>query len=242
MASLPECPPPTGRLGCLRALRPQLHSVARLSPCNRGGADGVICPCCGTLTTILSANLLARAYHLPPQQEAILTRIWQGKGKAVTGESCIAAMYADELDGGPEYETARKYFKTQLSLLRKTIASSGVRIETAGYQRGYRLVLASGADFPPNETGLDEDDAFEVESEAVLVVDHEASAEMAVEPETTVQPAPKARKKRAARQPKPVEESAAKPVAVTKRTQKRSSLRRRLAPRKRRTSRFEDWK
>ena len=38
-------------------------------------------------------------------------------------------------------ETARKYFKTQLCLLRKRIEGSGVRIEAAGYQRGFKLVL-----------------------------------------------------------------------------------------------------
>ncbi len=102
---------------------------------------GVTCPCCGGLAPVLSPNLIARAYELPPQQEAILARVWAGKGKPVTGEAIIGEMYADDFDGGPEYETARKYFKTQLCLLRKRIEGSGVRIEAAGYQRGYKLVL-----------------------------------------------------------------------------------------------------
>lgn len=102
---------------------------------------GVACPCCGAPAPVLSPNLIARAYELPPQQEAILARVWQGKGKPVTGEAIIGEMYADDFDGGPEYETARKYFKTQLCLLRKRIEGSGVRIEAAGYQRGFRLVL-----------------------------------------------------------------------------------------------------
>ncbi|WP_051229221.1 hypothetical protein [Pleomorphomonas oryzae] len=105
---------------------------------------GVTCPCCGALAPVLSPNLIARAYELPPQQEAILTRVWQGKGKPVTGEAIIGEMYADDFDGGPEYETARKYFKTQLCLLRKRIEGSGVRIEAAGYQRGFKLVLGEG--------------------------------------------------------------------------------------------------
>lgn len=245
LARMPAADWPAGASSRLPTAAPIRSETIALQP---GGADGVICPCCGTLTTILSANLLARSYHLPPQQEAILTRIWQGKGKPVTGEACIAAMYADDLDGGPEYETARKYFKTQLCLLRGAIAGSGVRIEAVGYQRGYRLVLASGADFPANETDLDEDDATEIETDAVLVIDHAAPDDTVVEPKATVQPVPKARKKRAARRPKPVEESATKPVVQikpaveAKRTQKRSSLRQRLAPRRRRTSRFEDWK
>lgn len=109
---------------------------------------GVICPCCGGVAPVLSPNLIARAYELPPQQEAILTRVWQGKGKPVTGEAIIGEMYADDFDGGPEYETARKYFKTQLCLLRKRIEGSGVRIEAAGYQRGFKLVLGAAGDKP----------------------------------------------------------------------------------------------
>ncbi len=105
---------------------------------------GITCPCCGGVAPVLSPNLIARAYELPPQQEAILARVWAGKGKPVTGEAIIGEMYADDFDGGPEYETARKYFKTQLSLLRKRIEGSGVHIETAGYQRGYKLVLGEG--------------------------------------------------------------------------------------------------
>lgn len=105
---------------------------------------GVTCPCCGGLAPVLSPNLIARAYELPPQQEAILARVWAGKGKPVTGEAIIGEMYADDFDGGPEYETARKYFKTQLCLLRKRIEGSGVRIEAAGYQRGYKLALGEG--------------------------------------------------------------------------------------------------
>ncbi len=103
---------------------------------------GITCPCCGGVAPVLSPNLIARAYELPPQQETILARVWQGRGKPVTGEAIISEMYADDEDGGPEYETARKYFKTQLSLLRKRIEGSGVRIETAGYQRGFKLVLS----------------------------------------------------------------------------------------------------
>lgn len=102
---------------------------------------GTQCPCCGGLAPVLSPNLLARAYQLPPQQEAILTRVWAGKGKAVTGEAIVAEMYTDDLDGGPEPETARKYFKTQLCLLRARLKGSGVMIEPAGYQRGFRIVI-----------------------------------------------------------------------------------------------------
>lgn len=105
---------------------------------------GVTCPCCGAMAPVLSPNLIARAYQLPPQQEAILARVWQGKGKPVTGEAIIGEMYADDFDGGPEYETARKYFKTQLCLLRQRIEGSGVRIVAAGYQRGFKLVLGEG--------------------------------------------------------------------------------------------------
>lgn len=102
---------------------------------------GVTCPCCGSAANVLSPNLLARALRIPPQQEAILTRVWNGKGKTVPAETIIADMYADDIDGGPEHETARKYFKTQLCLLRKRIEGSGVRIEASGYQRGFRIVI-----------------------------------------------------------------------------------------------------
>lgn len=102
---------------------------------------GTVCPCCGSPTAVLSPNLLARALQLPPQQEAILTRVWNGKGKHVPADAIIAEMYADDLDGGPEPETARKYFKTQLCLLRGRIKGTGVKIEAAGYQRGFRLMI-----------------------------------------------------------------------------------------------------
>ncbi|WP_370677426.1 hypothetical protein [Pleomorphomonas sp. PLEO] len=114
---------------------------------------GVTCPCCGAMAPVLSPNLIARAYELPPQQEAILARVWQGRGKPVTGEAIISEMYADDEDGGPEYETARKYFKTQLCLLRKRIEGSGVRIEVVGYQRGFKLVLGPGGEGGKPEGG-----------------------------------------------------------------------------------------
>ena len=102
----------------------------------------VRCPCCGGVAPVLSPNLIARACQLPPQQEAILQRIWDGKGKPVTGLACIAAMYADDPDAEPEYETARKYLKTQLFKLRKAIRGTGVWLVDAGYQRGLCLVIS----------------------------------------------------------------------------------------------------
>lgn len=117
------------------------HPVAATTGPIARSSHRVNCPCCGQAASALSLNLIVRACELPPQQEAILTRVWQGKGKPVTAEAIISAMYADDMDGGPEFETARKYFKTQLSLLRGRLRDTGVSIEAAGYQRGWRLVL-----------------------------------------------------------------------------------------------------
>ena len=103
---------------------------------------GVTCPCCGAVAPVLSPNLLARAYQLPPQQEAILTRVWQGKGKPVTGEAIIGEMYADDFDGGPEYETARKYFKTQLCL--PPPAHRGIGRQDRGGRLSARLQAGAG--------------------------------------------------------------------------------------------------
>jgi hypothetical protein len=112
---------------------------------------GVTCPCCGQQTEALSPFLIARAYQLPAQQEAILNRVWQAKGNTVTAESMMAAMYADDPDGGPEHEAGRKHVQNQLSLLRRAIRGCGVDIEPAGYRKGYRLVLTAAEKAPALE-------------------------------------------------------------------------------------------
>lgn len=234
--------------------------------------SGVVCPCCGGATRVLSPNLIARACELPPQQEAILTRVWQGKGKPVTGETLVAAMYADDIDGGPEYETGRKYFKTQLCLLRKSIEGTGVRIEAVGYQRGFRLVLGEAAGQAPQpqsgqmqETGSANPILIVVAPEKIGSAEPElttlspAALDMSEATPPVERPRKKARKPRApTSSPAKGKEKAAAPIAeksppaklrtaaigpkLRVRPARRASIRHPLVVREKRTNRFERWK
>lgn len=103
--------------------------------------NAIACPCCGGDIAEPSVEVMVDVYRLPPQQEIILRTAWKAKGHPVPTIRFIDAMYADDPNGGPSEGTARRYFKTQLCLLRARIEPSGVRIETLGYGRGYRLQL-----------------------------------------------------------------------------------------------------
>ncbi len=99
------------------------------------------CPCCGGDVQRPSLQIVIDDLELPPQQAAILTAVWKMKGHPCPTTRIMDAIWADDPDGGPEYETGLKYFKTQLSLLRKRLQGSGVSVDTVGFRRGYRLVM-----------------------------------------------------------------------------------------------------
>lgn len=102
------------------------------------------CPCCKRRVGVADIEIIIDHYDIPPLQEAILRAVWRGKGMPVQTERIFSLMYADDPDGGPEPSKMYLAFKVGLCHLRKRLKGSGVQIETVGYRRGYRLVLAKG--------------------------------------------------------------------------------------------------
>jgi DNA-binding winged helix-turn-helix (wHTH) protein len=82
-------------------------------------------------------------YDLPPQEEAILRAVWKGGGTPVSNDRIISAMFEDDPGGGPSSSVAYLALKVAMSHLRKRLAHSGLRIENAGYRRGFRLVIGA---------------------------------------------------------------------------------------------------
>jgi hypothetical protein len=99
------------------------------------------CPCCGADVDSPSLDMIVDACQLPRQQAAILRTAWKANGHPVPTSRFVEAIYADDPDGGPGESTARRYFKTQLCLLRARLATTSVSIETLGRGLGYRLKL-----------------------------------------------------------------------------------------------------
>lgn len=116
-------------------------SAFSTSPSSDAARDPTVCPCCGADIDIPPPDVVIDVCRLPPQQAAILRTAWSGKGHPVPTIRFLDAMYADDPTGGPGEGTARRYFRTQLCLLRGKIAPMGMRIEALGYGRGYRLQL-----------------------------------------------------------------------------------------------------
>lgn len=101
----------------------------------------VPCPCCAREMGKPDLEAIIDWYDIPPQEEAILRTVWKGRGMPVPNERIIAAIYADDPEGGPAPVAAYTALKVAMSHLRKRLELSGVKIENAGYRQGYRLVI-----------------------------------------------------------------------------------------------------
>lgn len=99
------------------------------------------CPCCGGDVDIPSFDMIVQVAKISRDQEVVLRRIWDGKGRAVRTEAIFDAMYADDINGGPGRSQMYSALKLRLHRLREKLNGTGVEIQNAGYNGGYRLVI-----------------------------------------------------------------------------------------------------
>lgn len=107
--------------------------AAQLEPIN--------CPCCKQYVPVPSLEIVIHRYGLTQMEGSILGAVWKGKGFPVSNERIFDCMYADDPDGGPSPGKMYAAFKVALHRLRARLNGSGVSVESAGYRRGFRLVL-----------------------------------------------------------------------------------------------------
>lgn len=109
--------------------------AAQITPIN--------CPCCNQFVPVPGLEIVIDRYRLAPLQAAILSALWRARGMPVSNDRLFSAMYADDPDGGPSASKMYAALKGALFDLRERIAGSGVSVESAGYRRGFRLVLGA---------------------------------------------------------------------------------------------------
>ena len=99
------------------------------------------CPCCSSPIRVPSLDVIVFHYGLSPFQARILEAVWRGRGLPVQAERVFDAMYQDDPDGGPTPAKMYAAFKEGLHRLRVKLDGSGIAVVSAGYRRGYRLVM-----------------------------------------------------------------------------------------------------
>lgn len=113
----------------------------RIIPREVERTDVIRCPCCGHRVSSPSLEIVVDVYGVTPLEARILGAIWRGRGMPVQTERIFDAMYEDDPDGGPSRVKMYAAFKVALHHLRRRIAGSGIKVESAGYGRGYRLLV-----------------------------------------------------------------------------------------------------
>lgn len=113
----------------------------RITPRPIERTDLIRCPCCGHRVNSPSLEIIIDVYGATPLEARILGAIWRGRGMPVQTERIFDAMYEDDPDGGPSRVKMYTAFKVALHHLRRRIAGSGIGIKSAGYGRGYRLLV-----------------------------------------------------------------------------------------------------
>ncbi|PSJ60766.1 winged helix-turn-helix domain-containing protein [Pseudaminobacter soli (ex Li et al. 2025)] len=97
------------------------------------------CPTCGQPTRHDDLEGVIIDRGLTRSQAEILRAIVGAKGRTVTHDHILDALYRDDPDGGPEY--ARTIVTVFISQLRKKLAGTGIDIMTV-WGVGYRLDAA----------------------------------------------------------------------------------------------------
>lgn len=79
-----------------------------------------------------------RLVRLTPSQFRIASCIVAARGKTVSADAIMEALYGDDPDGGPEEKT----IDVHLCKIRKALPALGIAIETV-WGRGYRAVVVA---------------------------------------------------------------------------------------------------
>lgn len=101
--------------------------------------EPVICPCCHQAVARPSPSLLLSTLRLQRGERIIAEELARHFGKPVPSVRLIDAMYAHDIDGGPE--EASRSVDVRVCLLRRKLRSVGLAIESVG-RAGRRMVYA----------------------------------------------------------------------------------------------------
>lgn len=104
-------------------------------------AHSLTCPCCNQAVATPTINVLIDQCDLEPREANVLRAVWNGRGLPVMPTRIFNIMYEDDFDGGPSQSVMYRRLREALSRLRVKLKGSGVSVESAGYRRGYRLVI-----------------------------------------------------------------------------------------------------
>jgi hypothetical protein len=125
-----------------------LDAIERTAPLPTGKNSGLAaqltpidCPCCKQKVPVPTMEIVIDKYRVAPLEARVLEAVWRGRGLEVSQERIFGVMYADDPDGGPATQKMYAALKGAIFNLRERLAGSGYSIESAGYRRGFRLVL-----------------------------------------------------------------------------------------------------
>ena len=99
------------------------------------------CPCCGHEIKAPSFEQIVNHYEIAPQAARLLDAVWKGRGLPVSTQRICEVIWSDDPNGGPPEARMYRNFQWALHHLRKRLVGSGVSVESAGYNAGYRLVM-----------------------------------------------------------------------------------------------------
>lgn len=104
-------------------------------------AVSICCPCCGGRVETPTLDMVIDRYSISAKQADVLRVVWNGRGHPVRTERIFEAMYANDPNGGPTHRIMYERLKAILFRLREKLEGSGISIELAGHNCGYRLKL-----------------------------------------------------------------------------------------------------
>jgi DNA-binding response OmpR family regulator len=98
------------------------------------------CPCCGQpVETVRNPATVLALLPLSPQRRRLLDKLANRFGQFVTRQDLVNAIYADDVNGGPE--TADNHVSVMVHQLRKLMRDTPLLIDAnVGGHGGYRLV------------------------------------------------------------------------------------------------------
>lgn len=99
------------------------------------------CPCCAHQIQAPTLEQVVYHYKIAPQAARILGAVWAGRGLPVSTQRIFDAMWADDINGGPPEARMYNNFKWSMNDLRNRLRGSGIGVESAGYNAGYKLVI-----------------------------------------------------------------------------------------------------
>lgn len=99
------------------------------------------CPTCQQPVAAPTYDFIVQHLELQPLHARILKAVWDGGGHPVMAARIFGYIYEDDIDGGPSDQVMYSNFKVALCKLRARLEGSGIGIETAGYRKGFKLVM-----------------------------------------------------------------------------------------------------